>query len=47
MTVPENASKKAKPVPAEPRKGMTPEEQELFEKSFKRNEEALRRLAKL
>ena len=43
MTMPE----KATPTSPEPRKGMTPEERELFEKSFKRHEAALRRLAKL
>jgi hypothetical protein len=43
MTMP----KKAEAAPADPRKGMTAEERELFEKSFKRHEEALRRLAKL
>ncbi|MEA3166823.1 MAG: hypothetical protein QOJ26_1697 [Thermoplasmata archaeon] len=38
---------KAEPTPPQPRKGMTPEERAIFEKSFKRHEEALRRLAKL
>ena len=33
--------------PPQPHKGMTPEERAAFEKSFKRHEAALRRLAKL
>ena len=37
---------KTPPVP-EKEKGMTDEERKIFEASFKRNEEALRRLAKL
>jgi hypothetical protein len=48
MSVPEKIEgpKGTEPGPPKP-KGMTPEERRLFEESFKQNEEALRRLAKL
>lgn len=48
MSVPQNAASDPKDPPAPPKaKGMTDEERRIFERSFKRNEAALRRLAKL
>ena len=45
MTMPKKPDAPANAKPTEPQ-GMTPDEVAAFERSFKRHEEALRRLAK-
>jgi hypothetical protein len=47
MPMTKTPAKPPAPAPAQRRRGMTDEERKLFEESFKRNEETLRRLAKL